>query len=60
MEINGLKAIIIGGASGFARATADRPEASAEGRGRDVPLRTFAEQRRTYLLNFPEIKQLAR
>ena len=44
----------------FARATADRPEASGEGRGRDVPLRTFAEQRRTYLLNSPEIKQLAR
>jgi hypothetical protein len=37
----------------FQQATADRPAANAEGRGRPhMPLRTFADQRRAYLLKY--------
>jgi hypothetical protein len=45
----------------FQAATADGPgpEARSQGRGRGLSLRTFADQRRTYLLNQPEIKKLA-
>ena len=39
----------------FLRATADEP---AEGPGRELPLRTFAEQRRTALLGNPAIQEL--
>lgn len=41
----------------FVRTTADDPK--GESRGRDVPLRTFAEQRRKFLLNHPEVKKVA-
>jgi spore coat protein CotH len=38
----------------FKRATADEPVASG---GRGIPLRTFADQRRKYLLNYTEAKK---
>jgi spore coat protein CotH len=37
----------------FQRTTADEPDSRA-GRGREIPLRTFADQRRKYLLNYEE------
>ena len=45
----------------FQRATANDPpkeSANTGRRGPGMPLRVFAEQRRQYLLNYPEIKNL--
>ena len=40
----------------FLQATADD---ATEGRGREFPLRAFADQRRKYLLSYPEIAKQA-
>ena len=40
----------------FARLTADEPPARTA--GRDMPLRTFADQRRKFLLDHAEVKKL--
>jgi hypothetical protein len=45
----------------FKKATADETpaeEAGGEGRRREISLKAFADQRRAYLLNHPEIKKL--
>ncbi|WP_202947344.1 hypothetical protein [Zavarzinella formosa] len=38
----------------FERTTADSPATGGGGRGRDFPLRTFADQRRKFLLDYKE------
>jgi hypothetical protein len=43
----------------FLRVTADEPT-EERGRGREMPLRTFADQRRAYLLDHAEIRKLSR
>ena len=46
----------------FQEATADAPkpaDANAGGRRHEMSIRAFADQRRAYLLNHPEIKKLA-
>lgn len=43
----------------FARVTSSQPDPNAV-RGRELPLRTFADQRRAYLLDHPEVKKVAK
>jgi hypothetical protein len=46
----------------FQKVTADRagePAAAGATRGREMSLRSFAEQRSKYLLNHPEVKKAA-
>jgi len=52
-----------GGPGGFGRGKMDPPKPGpsvtpAGGGGRSMALRSFADQRRAYLLNYPEIKKL--
>jgi spore coat protein CotH len=43
----------------FERLTSDTAPAAVAGRGRGMNLRAFADQRRAYLLNHPEVKKAA-
>jgi hypothetical protein len=43
----------------FLAVTADEPAQMAASRGREFPLRKFADERRAYLLGLPEIKPLS-
>jgi hypothetical protein len=55
-ETRGLSTLVA-----FKKATADESpaeEAGGEGRRREISLQAFADQRRAYLLNHPEIKKL--
>jgi hypothetical protein len=40
--------------------TAETPATAPRGPAREISLKSFADQRRAYLLNYPEIKALAR